>query len=983
MKKQLTRVLAALMLVVLACATTQAQSPKRAMRSIWLTSYQCIDWPSARGTDAATIKKQKAELIKYLDDHQRRNFTGVCFHVRTWADALYRSSYEPWSEFVSGTRGKDPGWDPLAFVVEEGHKRGLEVYAWVNPYRFNRNWRSRTTTQDKAVLAKADWIINQGTVDQVGTQTSANEYQVFNPALPDVREYLLKIFREIYMNYRIDGMLFDDYFYPNSIPPTEKAMDYKQFHAANPGHATDADGLKKQMGDWRRANINLLMRQLYEMIQQDRPDLRFGLAPAGVAYHGADKYREEYKLPLPVSGTSDWQYDQIYSDPIAWLAEGSVDFISPQIYWFYYPGSNSYTVYAPYEKLVDWWSVVSDKFDRHLYVSMAPYRMVDGNNKPVYNNETHWADLSKQIETNRRLNRQNASGEIYFSSKYMDGPLCSGWGDYLQEHSYQCKSLMPVITWKEHAALSAPAVTRSGNTLTWSVGQPSATDPIMRYSIYAVPSHISKERAAAADGDGIDCRYLLGVSYGGTYEIPAGLSADYWYAVCAYDGYGYESAPAYVSYPAVIPPGPTCLRDPSEYETIDHISLTNLWYRSTTPAFNNISFIDDGKANRSICISGDYLYLSGRAAHSADADAVISQYGLESGELVRQYHLAGTADASTGSWACNDICSADGQIYFTNLTINAKSAPLTLHRFDPSTGKAELIASLTPTGIPEASPRIDHAVVVADNSSDGSRLYVYAAVASGVRVCRWTVVNGSVTGFTAMQAKAFYPATSANFGIAPRVAVTDRGTVFVNGGSIHPTEYDFATGQIVASAGAVGGIAPSGMSNNGIAHFGTDECFTVYPHSDHYDAQGYKFSIVRNGDHGFSNKSSKMWTLPAIDMGSTNSTTLSTPVATRTAADGSNWTTHVALLATGNTLAVYKMQYDSSTLVDIVDAKTVTWQLSGNSLLLGSRVASLAVYTPSGALVAHRADTDNITLPLTPGLYIVRADNTVIRLVLR
>lgn len=261
-------------------AVAEAQSPKRDFRSVWLTTYMTIDWPSKRGTSASIVKQQKEELIEYLDNHKKRNFNGVCFHVRTMADAVYRSSYEPWSEYVSGIRGKDPGWDPLAFVVEEAHKRGLECYAWVNPYRYNRNWQSRTTPQDKAVEAHKGWLINQGTVDQADQQTSANEYQVFNPALPEVREYLLNVFREIYMNYRIDGMLFDDYFYPNNIPATTKALDYADFHAQNPGHATDTEGLKQQMGDWRRANVNLLMHQLYEEIQARRPDLRFGLSPA-------------------------------------------------------------------------------------------------------------------------------------------------------------------------------------------------------------------------------------------------------------------------------------------------------------------------------------------------------------------------------------------------------------------------------------------------------------------------------------------------------------------------------------------------------------------------------------------------------------------------------------------------------------------------------------------------------------------------------
>lgn len=246
--------------------TAAAQEPKREFRSVWLTTYQLIDWPSssARGNE----EKCKAELLEYLDNHEKRNYTGVCLHVRTWADAVYKSSYEPWSEWVSGTRGKDPGWDPLAFAVEECHKRGLECYAWVNPFRFSRNWQARTTPQDLEVLSKG-WIIDNGTT------TQHNEYQIFNPALPEVREYLYGIMKEIYTNYRIDGFLFDDYFYPNKIPADNTAQDYADFQEQNPG----VSGTKENINNWRRGNINLFMRELYAMVQKDRPDIRFGLSP--------------------------------------------------------------------------------------------------------------------------------------------------------------------------------------------------------------------------------------------------------------------------------------------------------------------------------------------------------------------------------------------------------------------------------------------------------------------------------------------------------------------------------------------------------------------------------------------------------------------------------------------------------------------------------------------------------------------------------
>lgn len=533
------RLFLGLLLSVIMGGAAFGQAPKREMRSVWLTTYSNIDWPSKAGVTATAIERHKKELIAFLDSHAKRNFTGVCFQVRSMSDAMYKSSYEPWSQFLTGTRGKEAGWDPLAFVVEECHKRGLECYAWVNPFRYNRRNAARTTPQDVEILSHKGWIIDQGTV------SAPDEYKVFNPGMPEVREYLLKVFREIYLNYRIDGMLFDDYFYPNGIPATTQAQDYELFHAAVPDHATDAAGLKKDFGDWRRGNINLFMKQLYDQIQKDRPDMRFGLSPAGIANKGLKDFDPDLGLPSAIPGTSDWQYDDIYSDPLAWLADGSLDFISPQIYWFLNSTSNSYTKAAPYEKLIDFWTKTSDIFGRHFHPSLAPYRFLDSNtNTYIYNNEAHWTDMQQQIDITRSKNTHNAPGQIYFSAKYMDGPACSGWGEWLQDNSYQTPALVPVVDWKEHATPASPVASRRANAIEWSNKAASGSDPIMRYSIYAVPESITHEDAMTADG--IDSKYLQTVRYAGYYDIPATLQSGYWFAVCAYDGYGTESAPCFI-----------------------------------------------------------------------------------------------------------------------------------------------------------------------------------------------------------------------------------------------------------------------------------------------------------------------------------------------------------------------------------------------------------------------------------------------------
>lgn len=970
---------AALALSLLASgATATAQSPKRDFRSIWLTTYMNIDWPSETGVTPAIVQKQKNELIKYLDNHKKRNFNGVCFHVRMMADAAYRSSYEPWSNFVTGTRGQDPGWDPLAFVVEEAHKRGLECYAWVNPYRYNRDWRSRETPQDKALEAKKGWIINQGTVDMVGTKTKENEYQVFNPALPEVREYLLNVFREIYLNYRIDGMLFDDYFYPNDIPTTTKALDYVDFDEQNPGHGTDEASLKQEMGDWRRANINLLMHQLYEDIQANRPDMRFGLSPAGVAYKGLKDYPADLKLPDRVPNTTDWQYDGIFSDPLAWLSEGSVDFISPQIYWFYYPGNNSYTTAAPYDKLAQWWTTVAKIFGRHMYASLGSYRLADNKGNPIYNNESHWRDLSKQIEFVRQYNTRKSPGAIFYSSKYMDGPLCSGWGDYLQENSYQLKALVPVIEWKEAPAITAPKVTKKDFTLSWDVPEATSTSPIIRYTIYAVPEYVSKERAMAADGDGIDNRYLIDVNYTGNYSLPANVRGGHWYAVCTYDGYGNESEPAYISYPqGELPPPPAVAREEVNYETLaDGTSMTNVWFRSVTPEFDNIELSGEGGLNRGIAIAGDKVYLTGRTAAATDASAYVREYDLLTGEYLRDIVLPDLQNDDSSTYPCNDICSDSyGRLYISSLSINAAGHPVTLHRFDPAKGTVELVAELTINSSPVRVPRIDHVSVMAENEN---KLQVYAAISSSRYVLRWTIENGAITARATMEAKAFAPSTARNFGAAARAIATVDGRVVVNGASTYPTEYDFVTGQITGSPAGLEGIEPEQYTANGFAHFGPSECYMAYPVNDYSAANGYRFAVIRGSEHGFGSGSELMWKLPQTSMGQVNSTTQSAPVAAVTSVDGLSWTSHLAVFAAGNGLAVYRIDGKNNSAVSDPAAE-VAYRYEGGTVQFAEPV-DVEVYNTAGALLMSRRCASVVTLPEARGIYIVRAGNKVLRL---
>lgn len=945
-----------LMALAIGFGARASDSPKREFRSTWLTTYQRIDWPAY--TSLNNPAKCKQDLINYLDMHQDRNFTGVCLHVRTWADAVYASSYEPWSEWLTGTRGKNPGWDPLAFAVEECHKRGLECYAWINPFRFNRNNRARTTAQDRAVLAKEGWIIDNGTV------SSHDEYQVFNPALPEVREYLRKIIREIYTKYRIDGMLFDDYFYPNGIPANSTAQDYVYFQQQNPG----VQGTDFNIREWRRQNINLFMRELYAMIQQDRPDLRFGLSPAGIAKHGC----ANVDGLDPINFGTDWQYDDINSDPVAWLKDGSIDFISPQIYWFSYPSSHSYTSAADYTKLCEWWSMAAARFGRHFYSSIAPYRMNE--NEGAYNNTAHWKDLSNQISLGRQHTANHAPGIITYSAKYMDGPVLSGWGDYLETNDFKSKSLIPIVDWKEHSPLEAPEVTRSGNTLSWTAAdQSGATTPIMRYTVYAVPVNTDREHASELDGDGLKARYLQTVVYGGSYTIPEGKRSGYWYAVCAYDGYGYESEPCLVDYPDDFPPVPTVERDETVYPQAGNLEITNLWFRNTN--VGNMAFDADGKRARGMIIMNGKVYVSRRAEDSA-GPCYLTVYDLESGNELGEHLVSGIPDSQ--GYPCNDIIRDNkGNVYLTNISLNISSTPLNLYKVNLESFSATLFASLTAEST--ATRRVDHCGV---RALDNGTFKVYAALSGGTQIVRWNVTaDGSVSSTTVKNISKLHPASAANFGIAAKVFPVSDTNIVVDGGATAPAEYNFDGGTMVS--GVPEGLMPDGLFNNGFAHFGPAECYIAYPSADHNADSGHKFNITHADSHELAGHS-LLWQIPAIDMGNVNSSTMSAPVDAVTAGTGNAWTSHVAIYVPGNGLAVYKISpAGGSSAVDEIVAEDLLYSIVGGSVVFSEAVESAALYDLAGRTLASGSDVRSLPLPGKAGVYILRYGDRTAKLMVR
>lgn len=519
----------AVALTLMAAITAQAvqfMQPKREFRSSWVATVWCLDWPQegSRGTTATTAAKMKQQLVTLLDSLQRNNFNAVNFQVRSMCDAMYKSSIEPWSSYVSGTRGADPGFDPLGFCVEECHKRGMECHAWVNPYRFSTGTDWNTAADQE--LKNNGWLLTYGSTI------------ILDPAQQRVIDRIVAVCHEIITKYDVDGILYDDYFYPNGIPSNSTAGDYNEWLDS---------GTSLSIGDWRRDNVNRMVKAVYDMIQTTRPEIRFGISPAGVTCTSqavADKHGVER------SSGSDWQYNGIFSDPLAWYEDKSVDYISPQIYWAI--GNSA----ADYGKLAPWWNRVAKKFGRHMFVSHSISSLTrtsygSENPEPSMTSSNKYDEYANQVELMRTTNEDGAYGSIYYSTKYIYNlGADESFGHYLKRVVYNRPALPPAMPWK--TGNNPGPVTNlalEGTRLTWD-GHDN-----VRYTVYAFPQELAHEQFTR-EGE-----YLLGMTYDTSFTLPTDRQEGYQYAVCVLDRVGNEYDPVILG-EALDPLAPPTLLSP-------------------------------------------------------------------------------------------------------------------------------------------------------------------------------------------------------------------------------------------------------------------------------------------------------------------------------------------------------------------------------------------------------------------------------------
>lgn len=491
-----------IVLCLIAMIPASARTPKREFRGAWVATVWGIDWPSQSGSTPAIRDKQKKEILDILDRCVDMNLTTVCFQVRSMGDVMYESKLEPWSGFVSGTRGESPGWDPFGFVVEECHKRGLECYAWVNPFR----WSTATNYSTRQDM---DWMTR-------GWLLTHDKYTVFNPGLEEVRQHLVDICREIVTGYRVDGLIFDDYFYPNKLPETDDMLDYELYRQESPWMT---------FGDWRRANVHKAIADVYAMIEEERPDIVFGISPAGVAGK-SDTSSEKWGMEPCDVKASDWQYDDIYSDPLGLMYQHTIDFISPQIYW------TSDHATAPYTPIAKWWSEAANLYGRHFYGSVTMEQVAKKDTRE--NRE----QILMHVDDNRRLSIDGNTGTLIYSAKYL--PMIE---TELKTGAFTLPSLTPEMPWKQQYDYDSPdGLKLRDGILSWNPVKPLDGESV-RYTVYAIPSGIGVEDAMDEFDDGIAVDYLVGMAYDTKKSVPVG---DYIYAVCSYSPSGTESTPKYL-----------------------------------------------------------------------------------------------------------------------------------------------------------------------------------------------------------------------------------------------------------------------------------------------------------------------------------------------------------------------------------------------------------------------------------------------------
>ena len=419
---------------------TAAPALQREMRGLWIATVANIDWPSTRTLSAT---QQKAELLEILDRAKTAGINTIVFQVRPAGDAVYESALEPWASLLTGSQGGNPGYDPLAFAVAEAHARGMELHAWVNPFRAGN-------TSDTAAMVAPHLFKTRRDLIRI---YAGNIWM--DPGEPDVQDRSMAVILDIVRRYDVDGIHADDYFYPYVV--NDNAGKPIPF----PDDATYAKyGSGGPLADWRRANIDRFVERMYREVHAVKPTVKVGISPFGIWRPG---------FPAGITGLD--AYSSIYADSRKWLQQGWVDYLAPQLYWAIAPPQQSYTA------LLDWW-LAQNSMSRHVWPGLAAYRVNDGTSTAFSTQE-----IPDQIRATRQ--RPSGTGNLLYNTtwtlKKNGGALAAALGGDL----YKTPALVPASTWLDATSPAPPAISVLSDILRIT---PSAGEP-PRW--FAVRSHSS------------------------------------------------------------------------------------------------------------------------------------------------------------------------------------------------------------------------------------------------------------------------------------------------------------------------------------------------------------------------------------------------------------------------------------------------------------------------------------------------------------
>lgn len=956
MKRKFLNLTLTILVLILAIPVQAATTPKREHRSAWVSTCWSMCWPTTVGTGSSVATKQKAEADAILDIMQENGFNAVYLQVRGMCDAFYKSSYEPWSSYLTGSRGSAPSYDPLEYWVEACHKRGMECYAWLNPYRYESQTSSASWTGSNDYRnTHPEWLMEY--VDQCR----------LNPGLDAVQQRIVDVCREIVTNYDIDGLVFDDYFYIDAIPLSHDSNLWK------------SSGTSLSQEDWRRENVNTMVRKVNTMIKSVKPYVKFGIGPAGVAYKSASKYGISTSS---INKASDWQYGTIYSDPLAWLAEGTIDFISPQLYWL---TTHSTNAYGP---LSEWWSdVCANVFDRHFYSSHS-ISFLSGNNTT-----SNYKEIATQIQYNRDYSKDNAPGCVIFASRDFSGRRTSGLAPYLKSNKFQNLALQPTMTFKAEYAKDPGTVTNltlSGSTLSWN-GYDN-----MRYAVYAVPN-------GTTPGTDVSSQYLIGNPYSTTFDV-SGYTSGYQLGVSVVDRYSYEyevtwlgsstttetlplttintpsdgstvntgftfgwtansvsgvtytleistsstfatipfsattTATSYYSGNFALVQGTTyywrvktskngyvgstswvgsftvasssssgddtsnLTKDPATYNPVNGMSIENKWFYSVNTSNFPSNLSDE---NRGIATLNGKVYITQRGG-------TLLEFSGENGKLLRTITLTGDCKTSstgkTFTYPSNDVFVDDaGNLCVSNLTTDVSTQPLTVCTVNITTGATTRVfeSSLS------SSLRFDYAAALGDVTATGGQ--VWAAVSNSNSVYRWKRNSSGTWTAYGSTIKSYYSNTGSaatTNSTAPRIMPISDTKFILDGHNSAPTLYTFVTSGSATLNDSFANntsLAPTADNWNGVctATLGSTPIFiyvsSIAPNS---------FYVVTNPSNFTFSAMQKLWTIPANGFGSAANGTVSSKPATINNADGS---VSLFLYTPNNGLACYLLKPSATT----------------------------------------------------------------------